>query len=120
MIRNRATPEGRELGKALARFADEAEPVARLKMPELPPRCASCAFREGPHVPNGSAVTQLDALKCVVEGVEFHCHEPGREGHLCSGWAMMMLAKKEGEGFGRCPWPFSDEHSSNAAEVETP
>jgi hypothetical protein len=91
-IRNRTTPEGQELGKCLARFADEAEPRARLKAPELPPRCQSCAFREGHHVANGSPETQMDALKCLLERVEFHCHQPDREGHLCSGWAMIMLA----------------------------
>ena len=37
MIKNRTTPEGRELGKNMAKFCDEAEPTARLKFPELPP-----------------------------------------------------------------------------------
>lgn len=92
----------------LARFCDEAEPKARLRMPELPPRCQSCAFREGPHVASGSPETQMDALKCLIEGVEFHCHQPDREEHLCSGWAMMMLTKDELD-FGTVPWPFSDE-----------
>lgn len=121
MERNRPTPEGRQLGRKLAQWCDDAEPAARLRMPELPPRCASCAFREGRHVANGSPTTQMDALKCVIEGVEFHCHEPYREGHLCSGWAMMMLAKDEPD-FGKCPWPFSDEVGTAAplaAKTET-
>ena len=105
--RNRATDAGQELGRKLARFCDEAEPMARLRLPELPPRCASCAFREGRHVANGSEFTQMDALKCVLEGVEFRCHEPGREGAPCSGWAMMMLAKDRPDFVG-APWPFSD------------
>src|SRR3990167_9217904 len=105
--RNRATPEGHELGLHHARFCDEAEPKARLRFPELPPRCASCAFRAGPHVANGSPQTQMDALKCVIEGVEFQCHEPHRKGQVCSGWAMMMLAKDEPD-FGKVSWPFSD------------
>lgn len=106
-IRNRPTPEGRELGKMLARFCDDAEPAARLRMPDLPPRCNSCAFRAGPHTANGSPVTQMDALKCVMEGREFECHEPAREGHLCSGWAMLMLAK-DAPDFTDAPWPFSE------------
>ena len=110
--RNHTTLEGAELGKHLARFCDEAEPKARLKLPELPPRCNSCAFRQGPHVANGSPVTQMDALKCVLEGVEFHCHEPAREGHICSGWAMMMLAK-DGSDFREMSWPFSEKASAD-------
>jgi hypothetical protein len=109
MTRNRPTEEGRQLGDKLAQFCDDAEPKARLRMPELPPRCNSCAFRAGPHVANGSPETQMDVLKCVIEGIEFHCHEPAREGHICSGWAMMMLAKDEPD-FRAVPWKFSDEY----------
>jgi hypothetical protein len=108
LIRNRATPEGRELGEHMARFCDEAEPKARLRLPELPPRCNSCALRAGQHLANGSPETQMDVLKCIMEGIEFHCHEPAREGHICSGWAMMMLAKDEPD-FSAVPWPFSSE-----------
>jgi hypothetical protein len=107
MIRNRTSPEGHELGKQLARLADNAEPKARLRMPELPPRCSSCAFRDGPHLASGSPETQMAALKCVMEGAEFHCHQHDREGHLCSGWAMMMLAKDEPD-FVKAPWDFVD------------
>lgn len=96
------------MGAHMARFCDEAEPKARLRMPELPPRCNSCAFRQGEHTANGSPQTQMDALKCVIEGREFLCHEPAREGHLCSGWAMMMLAKDSAD-FAEVSWPFSDE-----------
>jgi hypothetical protein len=105
-IRNRTTPEGQELGAILAKWCDQAEPDARLRFPELPPRCNSCAFRAGPHLANGSPETQMDALKCVMEGHEFYCHEPAREGMLCMGWAMFMLAKSGGEGFREVPWDF--------------
>ena len=108
LVRNRATKEGRKLGHHLARFCDEAEPKARLRFPELPPRCASCAFREGPHLANGSLATTMDALKCWLEVRQFNCHEPMREGTVCSGWAMMMLSKDEPD-FIKVPWPFSDE-----------
>ena len=107
-IRNRVTPEGAEIGHHLARFCDEAEPRARLKVPALPPRCNSCAFREGNHLANGSPETQMDALKCLMEGIEFRCHEPARAEMVCSGWAMVMLAKNEAD-FRKAPWPFSDE-----------
>lgn len=98
LVRNRPTPEGAELGRMLAKWCDQAEPAARLKEPTLPPRCNSCAFRPGPHVANGSPTTQMDALKCVIEGVEFQCHEPARAGQPCSGWAMMMLSDSGGKG----------------------
>ena len=106
--RNHRTSEGAELGKLMAKFCDDAEPKARLRMPELPPRCNSCAFREGKHLANSSPFTQMDVLKCVIEGREFHCHEPAREGDLCSGWAMMMLAKDEPD-FGAVPWDFTTQ-----------
>lgn len=114
LIRNRPTAEGHELGRHLAHFADEAEPRARLKWPEMPPRCASCAFREGPHVANGSPATQMDALKCVMEGVEFQCHEPPRAGQPCSGWLMLQLGSPS-DGI-VCPWPFSDEMGAEGGQ----
>lgn len=109
LIRNKPSPEGRQIGEILAKWCDDAEPKARLKLPELPPRCNSCAFRNGDHVPNGSPTTQMDALKCVIEGVEFRCHEPARMRSPCSGWAMMMLAEDARACSGEAPWPFSDE-----------
>jgi len=107
MIRNRATPDGRELGRQLARLCDEAEPRARLKVPELTPRCASCAFREGPHLASGSSETLMDALKCVMEGVEFGCHDVHRPDHLCSGWLMLTLADPAKLGRLKVPWSFT-------------
>ena len=56
---------------------------------------------------NGSPETQMDALKCVMEGVEFLCHEPARKGAVCSGWAIMVLARGRGL-LVSCPWEFSD------------
>lgn len=76
--RNHRTEEGAELSRHMARFCDQAEPLARLKAPELPPRCNSCAFRAGSHTANGSPQTQMDALKRVMEGVPFLCHETAR------------------------------------------
>lgn len=113
--RNKPTPDGQRLGHILAKWCDDAEPKARLRMPELPPRCQSCAFRQGPHVANGSPTTQMDALKCVLEGVEFLCHQPDREGHLCSGWSMMMLAKDEPD-FIETDWDFSNSPTREGTE----
>lgn len=108
LVRNCATPEGHELGKLLAKWCDASEPKARLRMPWLQPRCQSCAFRDGQHVQNGSVTTTMDALKCVMEGREFHCHQPDRTGQICSGWAMFMLSKDTPD-FRDMPWPFSDD-----------
>ena len=104
-IRNFTSPEGHIVGKKLAAWCDDAEPAARLKVPDLPPRCSSCAFRAGNHLANGSPATQMDALKCVMEGIEFQCHDVHREGAICSGWAMMMLAKDQPD-FAKVPWDF--------------
>ena len=112
--RNRTTSEGRDLGRELARLADEAEPRARLKWPEMPPRCASCAFRHGPHLANGSPETLMDALKCVVEGHVFECHEPSREGSPCSGWLMLHLASTRE--VSQAPWPWMQRAEDNAAQ----
>lgn len=104
-VRNHTTPEGHMLGAKLAQFCDDAEPKARLRAPDLMPRCASCAFRNGLHLANGSPETQMDALKCTMEGREFYCHDHTRPGALCMGWAMMMLAKDEPD-FVTVPWDF--------------
>lgn len=110
--RNRRTADGTALGNELARLCDDAEPRARLKVPDIPPRCNSCAFRAGPHVANGSPETLMDALKCAMEGVEFKCHEPSRKDWPCAGWMMMMLSQED-SGPLSVPWPFSDEGGEN-------
>jgi hypothetical protein len=106
-VRNHKTPDGAALGEIMARWCDDAEPKARLRMPELDPRCNSCAFRAGGHLANASPYTQMDAFKCVLEGQEFFCHEPSREGQLCAGWATMMLAKEDAD-FTEVSWAFSN------------
>lgn len=93
------------VGKQMAVWCDAAEPVARLSAPDLPPRCASCAFRAGEHLANGSPATQMDAMKCVIEVVPFYCHDVHRPNHICSGWLMMQLGKPNDEP-GKAPWDF--------------
>jgi len=106
IMRNHRTPEGAEMGKTLAKWADEAEPKARLIDPAIPPRCASCAFREGNHLASGSPYTQMDALKCLFEHIEFDCHDVHREGSLCSGYAMLRLAEPDAKPM-QVEWEFS-------------
>jgi hypothetical protein len=81
---NEASPEGRALGRELARLCD-GELAGK---PDN--RCATCAFRLGPHLANGSAPTLMSALKCALEGDPFWCHEIDRP---CAGWQAMRTAK---------------------------
>lgn len=119
-IRNRTTKDGHKLGEVMAKYCDEAEPLARLKVPGLPPRCQSCAFRKGSHLASGSPATQMDALKCVVEGEVFECHQHGRENMPCSGWAMLVLAKSNDEILGKVPWDFFGGTDSSQADPALP
>lgn len=94
------------MGKELARFADQAERQWADELALVPVRCKSCAFRAGT-VPNGCESTTLDALKCIVEGVPFLCHqelEGYGEGALCAGYLMLVGA---GDG-PTMQWPFSE------------
>lgn len=108
----RVTPEGRALGEQMARLTDKA--IATLAAEgEADDRCKSCAFRAGT-VPNGCPQTQMDALKCVVEGVPFLCHQADRKESACHGWYAARIALKRAEKhrgtpppFASCPWEFS-------------
>ena len=88
---NRPSPEGRAIGEQLARLTDKAEPIVRAQFPNHTPRCKSCAFTAGTF-PNGCLPTVMDALKCVVDGTPFHCHQEfddkGVPTDLCAGWAI--------------------------------
>ena len=124
--RNVPTPEGREIGKELAWMTKQAradlvkrlgqEAVAGL----LPEPCRSCAFRGGTF-PNGCSGTVLDALKCVMEGVPFYCHqspqnEDGRHTGLCHGYLTARTALV-GKTALPTPWPFSHEHEQGAVSA---
>lgn len=110
---SRVSPQGRALGETTARIADGG--VRSLEAGGEPDeRCRSCAFRAGT-VPNGCLQTQMDALKAVVEGVPFVCHQADRRGEICWGWhaarnAMAeaeMLHGRRPEALRSCPWEFS-------------
>jgi hypothetical protein len=90
---NRVTPEGQALGRELVRLV---QPVLRrlAREGEADTRCKSCAFRLET-VPNGCPQTQMDALKCVMEGVPFYCHATRTadgERPLCHGYYAARVA----------------------------
>jgi hypothetical protein len=98
---NEPTRDGFEMGYYMARWADKEESAGG-KLANGSERCATCAFRQGTY-PNGSPVTQMDAMKCVLEGTPFLCHE---EAKPCAGWALLRRANDEKV---KVPWGFSDE-----------
>lgn len=103
---NLPTPEGRELGRELARLCD-GELAGRRD-----DRCGSCALRAGDHLANGSVETLMSALKCAMEGEPFWCHEHDR---ACAGWAAMAFPK---DARVAAPWPHVP--GADSALVEEP
>jgi hypothetical protein len=99
-----STPEGFELGYYQSKFADAAE--ARLPLADGRQRCSDCAFRQGTY-PNGNPITQMVAIKCIMEGVPFNCHQETDK--PCVGWA--LLRRERGPDGIRAPWDFPDEDS---------
>lgn len=99
LVPNRATEQGHRLGAHMARMCDVAAKEAGRDG-----RCATCAFRAGDHMPNGSPETIMDALKCVLERTPFVCHDPGRKGTPCSGW---LLLRSDADDRLHVPWPMS-------------
>lgn len=93
-IPNRTTPEGRALGSQMARLCN----VALTGKTDL--RCGTCAFRAGDHLANGSPETLMDAMKCVIEGVPFYCHEQDRP---CAGWVASTFKDSDIT----APWEFT-------------
>lgn len=84
-VENVATEEGRELGRELARLADNE--YARTGRDA---RCETCAFRHGEHIANGSAATLMSAVKCLLERTPFWCHESDRP---CGGWTAAVAGR---------------------------
>jgi hypothetical protein len=86
------------IGEQLARLTDKAEGATLAKFPNHKRRCKSCAFTAGTF-PNGCLPTVMDALKCVVDGTPFHCHQEfhdkGVPTDLCAGWLIASMAADE-------------------------
>lgn len=93
---NVPTPEGAELGRQMARLTDLHEREQLKRFPNQHPRCSDCALRLGT-LPNQSAATLMDIVKCLAEGHPFYCHKGIADGaepkRLCSGY--MVLASVE-------------------------
>jgi uncharacterized protein with PIN domain len=109
--RNRVTPEGKAAWFQMVRLTEPA--ITQLTSEGEPDeRCKSCAFRLGT-VPNGCIQTQADAMKAVIEGVPFLCHQADRKGWPCHGWfaarvAIQRAEKARGTKLDvKCPWEFS-------------
>lgn len=89
---NVPTPEGRELGRHIARLADLAEAEQLAQFPGMKPRCHDCAARLGTD-PNGCPETLMDLIKCAAEAVPFYCHvsgvKDGEPQRLCAGYVLM-------------------------------
>lgn len=92
-VKNRPTSAGRALGAQLARLTDVEEAKLRQRYPNHKERCTSCAFRGGTF-PNGCEITLMDAIKCVVEGKDFMCHEHfdarGHPTQICMGYMIAL------------------------------
>jgi hypothetical protein len=91
-VPNVPTPEGRMLGRELARLADIEEAKLRKQFPRLQPRCDDCALRSGTD-PNGCVETLMDVIKCVVEQERvFYCHKGVKDGQpkrMCAGFGFL-------------------------------
>lgn len=102
---NEPTRDGYELGYQLAKFYERAE--------FKPERCRTCAFRVGTYA-NGSPQTVMDAMKCVLEGIPFYCHEESR---LCGGYVSL---RAESPSRIKAFWDFSDDQSGASLATELP
>lgn len=95
MGRERPSRHGAILGKALAALVEAGREIE----PNIPPACATCAFREGT-MPNQMAATGIVALKCVTgaDPDDFACHYGMAEGwptKLCAGYHAAIRAPAE-------------------------
>ena len=86
LVPNLPSPQGRALGKELARLCDGE--IAKLDEDR---RCGTCAFRLGTY-PNGCVATLIDALGCALKRQPFMCHESNRP---CAGWLSIRSPKGE-------------------------
>lgn len=103
------------MGEHLARFADMADAEQRKQFPKMKERCVTCAFRKGT-IPNGCPEAVMDALKCVIEGVDFMCHHSPKDAmEPCMGWFLLMSQSKK---TGKAPWPFATQDWTEEERAE--
>lgn len=108
---SRVSPEGKQVGEEMARLSDSE--IKKLEEKGVADeRCKTCAFRAGT-VPNGCIQTQADAMKCVMEGHLFICHQDLKNQKPCFGYmtARASIIKKNGGEDVRIkmPWEFSHD-----------
>jgi hypothetical protein len=101
MPRTSTSTHSPDIGAVLAQTVEPV--IARLAEDGQPDtRCVECAFRVGTRR-NRSQATQLDALKCVLEGLQFLCHMQVES--PCHGWVAARVAAR---GWSiRVPWGWS-------------
>lgn len=112
----RVTPEGKAIGEQVARLTETM--VNELEQKGISDqRCKTCAFRQGT-VPNGCIQTQADALKCVMEGNLFICHQNLKNPTPCFGYmaarAAIIKANDGNDVREEMPWKYSHEHEDEA------
>lgn len=96
MSREHPSRHGAIVGHALAQLEQAGRAAADA---ELPPMCATCAFRPG-CMTNLMAATVLEAFKCAVGADDslFVCHHgmtDGEPSRVCAGWVAAQLAEFE-------------------------
>lgn len=117
VVKNRPTPEGRELGEQLARLFEQAFAEQLKQFPDMKQPCKTCAFRRGTF-PNGCPDTVFDALKAVMEGDPFMCHHSPKNANgdyteICIGWFVSYAAAHtNGKPPIKCPYPYSHEEQT--------
>lgn len=91
-ILNTIPPEGRVLGREIARLCDT-------KLKNKPDnRCGICAGRLGDHLANGSEATLMSFVKCIAERTPFWCHEKDAP---CAAW---LVLRSDSESAVTVPW----------------
>jgi hypothetical protein len=118
LVPNLPCPLGAEAGSHLARFVAAERAAHPERYRNLTEPCGTCAFRAGT-LPNQCLATVADALKCVMEGDRFLCHESpvdadGEHTGVCMGWAVLRGATPKRDEPLKMPWDYSDEGESLA------
>jgi hypothetical protein len=106
----RRTSKGAVMGQMLVKIA-EPEIDQLIAKGEPDDRCATCAFRSGT-APNQCEQTMFDAIKCVLEGHPFYCHDQTIgtgsqvQPQICQGYYAARQRAKDCNNI-VAPWDFS-------------